>query len=248
MNQPYAGGYPQQPGGPGRFAQPGGYGPAGHGHPQAGFAPRKPSKAMAYVTASAFLPAIAILYLSATVATDSSLGSEFAVHMRMTLTGLAFVDSSTDIVDAIIAVTFSYTSTLLLFVLWMFARYGFARWITAVLGLLGFAYYAYAPIKLTLIGFEVSAGGHTYETELPFEYTITSVIVAVVLLVASIMAVLPATGRAMRGGEPKQPHGPPGPGAGPPGYGPPGHYPPGYGTPPGYDPPGYGPPGRGPGF
>ncbi|MCR3721278.1 MULTISPECIES: hypothetical protein [Prauserella salsuginis group] len=229
MNQPYPGGYPQQPGGPGQFGQPGPYGAPGapgapgYGYPQAGFAPRKPSTAMAYVTAIAFLPAVVILYISATVSTDSSLGSEFAAYMRMTLTGLAFVDISTDIVDAIIAVTFSYASTLLLFVGLLFARLGFARWIAAGLGFLGFAYYLFAPIKFTLIGYEIAVEGQTYETEVPFEYMIFSVIVAVVLLAASIMAVLPATGCAMRGGKPKQPQAPPG-------YGPPGYGPPGYGA------------------
>lgn len=234
MGQPYPGGYPQQPGGHGQFGQPGQYGhPGGHGQfgqpgvpaqygqppagpgygqPHGGFAPRGPSTAMAYVTAILYLPAIAILYLSAGVSTDPP-QNEFGAHMNVTLTGLAFVDPSTDIVDAMIAVTFSYPSVLLLFVLLLFARLGFARWIAAGLGFLGFAYYAFALVKFLAIGYEVSSGSATYEVTLDIESAIFPAIVGLVLLVASILAVLPATGRAMRGYRPKPPVGPPGYGA-----------------------------------
>ncbi|GAA1241690.1 hypothetical protein GCM10009676_28550 [Prauserella halophila] len=239
MNQPYPGGYPQQPGGPGQFGRPGPYGHPGgpgYGHPQAGFAPRKPSTAMAYVTAIAFLLAIAILYLSATMSIDLP-ESEFAAYMRFTMTGFAFLGMPNDNADAIIAVTYSYPSTLLLFVVLLFARIGFARWVAAGLGLLGFAYYVFALIKYLAIGYEATIDGTTVGFDLPAEFSIFPAIVALVLLGGSIMAVLPATGRAMRGGKPKQPQGP---SMGPPGYGPPGYPPPGS-VPPGSVPPGYGP-------
>lgn len=193
-----------------------GYGAPGYGQPGPWFGARGPSTAMAYVTAIAFLPAIAMLYLSAAVSTDPTPG-DFAAHMRVLLTGSAFVDMSTDVVDAMIAVTFSYPSVLLLCAVLLLARLGVARWAAAVLGFLGFAYYVYAPVKLTMLGFEAGAGERSVRVELAAEYATFPLIVASVLLVASIVAVLPATGRAMRGYRPKTPMGP---GYGPPGYGP----------------------------
>lgn len=206
--------------------QPGPHVPPGQAAVPAG--PRKPSTAMAYVTAVAFLPAIAMLYVAATVSIDPP-ASEFGGYMRTTLIGMAFLDPSTEMLGGIVAVTFYYTSMLLMFVLWVFARYGAARWTTAALGFLGFAHYAYAAIRFTLIGVEVHAGGQTIETELPAGYAVFPSIVAVLLLAASVMAVLPATGRAMRGKQSTPPQGPPGHGQ--PGHGPPGYPPAGYGSP-----------------
>ena len=236
MNQPYPGGFgpqqgrPMQPG----VQQPGPYGPPGYAASPAG--PRKPSRAMAYVTAIVLLPVITILSF-AMGSTDYSPG-EFATHMWVTMTGLALLNIYDETVDASIIATLVYVSILVLSAVLLFARVGFARWVAAGFGFLGFAYYVFAPIRFTMIGFAVVEDGRTVETELPGEFVVFPWIVAFLLLIASIMAVLPVTGRAMRGYKPKQPMGPSG-------YVPPGYPPPGHGAPPGHGPPGHGPPGYG---
>lgn len=188
--------YPPQGHGPQGYppygSPPPGYGPYGYG---------RPSPALAYITAIVFVVCGALSLMLAINGWD---GTSDNVTMVAALIGLAFTDDLTGNVDFAISATMSVACTALVFGLLQFTRLGFVRWILAVVGGLTTAYYLYAIIWI------LSNDGGRY---------IAMAIVAFVLwLFATVMAVLPATGRAMRSRVP----------AGmPPGYQQPG-YPPRY--------------------
>jgi hypothetical protein len=197
---------------------PQGYGPQGYqpyGPPPPGYGPygyRPPSPALAFVTAIVFI-VCGVLSLILAIIGWSGIDAD-NYKMATALVGLAFSDDLTGNVDFAIAFTMSVACTTLTFALILFARLEFVRWILAVVGALVTAYYIYAVIDIA----STDGGGEV----------IAMPLVALLLwLGATILAVVPATGRAMRrrgqqGGFPP---------AGPPGYqqpGPPGYPPPGY--------------------
>ena len=207
---------------------PPGYGPQGYhsyGAPPPGYGPYgRPSTALAYVTAIVFVICGGLALVTAIIGWD---GTSDSLTMLVSLVGFAFSDDITSNLDFAISVTMSVACTTLTFALLLFARLGFVRWILVVVGALVSAYYIYAVIWV------FSNDGGEY---------IAMVLVSFALwVVATVLAVLPATGRAMRR---RQPAGPAGYPSGPPGYPPagqPGYPPPG---PPGYPqagPPGYPP-------
>jgi hypothetical protein len=183
--------YPPQGYGPQGY-QP--YGPPPSGYPPYG--PGRPSTAFAYVTAIVFIVCGAISLMLAIVGWD---GTADSLTMLTALVGAAFTEETTGNVDFAISVTMSVACTTLLFAALLFARLEFARWILAIVGALTTAYYLYAIIWV------LSHDGGEY---------IAMVLVSWLLwLVGTVLAILPATGRAMRRRRP----------TGPPGYPPPGY-------------------------
>lgn len=188
---------------------PQGYGPQGYppyGSPPPGYGPYgygRPSPALAYVTAVVFIVCGALSIMLAINGWD---GTSDNGTLMAALIGVAFTDDLTGNVDFAIAATMSVACTVLLFGLLQLTRLGFVRWILAVVGGLVTVYYLYAIIWVL----SNDAGDY-----------IAMVLVAWVLwLFATVLAALPATGRAMR---PRLPAGMP------PGYQQPGPgYPPRY--------------------
>lgn len=188
---------------------PQGYGPPGYqpyGPPPPGYGPYaygRPSTALAYVTAIVFIVCGVLTLILAIVGWN---GSGETPTMLIALVGAAFTDDVTGNIDFAVSATMTVACTTLTFALIQFARLEFVRWILAIVGALVTAYYIYAIIWV------LSNDVGKY---------IAMVLVAFLLwLGATILAVLPATGRAMRRRQPT-PMGPPA------GYPPPG-YPPQY--------------------
>lgn len=173
----------------------------------------RPSTALAYVTAVVFIVCGGLALTLAIIGWD---GSSDSFTMLTALVGAAFSEEVTSNLDFAISVSMTVACTTLLFALLLFARLGFVRWILAVVGALVSAYYIYAIIWV------LSHDGGEF---------IAMVLVSFVLwLAATVLAILPATGRAMRGhqapppGQPGYPQpgypqaGPGYPQPGPPGY------------------------------
>jgi uncharacterized membrane protein YfcA len=163
--------YPPQPGYPQYGAPPPGY----------GYPPPRPSPALAYLTAALFLACGALSLVLAIISWDGTTDTPEALVATI---GAAFSDDVTGNVDFAIATTMTVACTTITFALVQLARLDFVRWILAVIGGIVTAYYVYAVIYLlSHDGAEV----------------IALVIVAFLLwLAATVVAVLPATGRAMR--------------------------------------------------
>jgi hypothetical protein len=188
---------------------PQGYGPQGYppyGPPPPGYPPYgygRPSPALAYITATVFIVCGILALILALVGWSGP--SENNLDLVVATIGLAFSDDITGNVDFAISATMTAACSTLTFALVLFARLEFVRWILAVIGALVTAYYIYAIIDL------LSNDGGEY---------IAMVLVSFLLwLIATVLAVLPATGRAMRRKQ-QQPFGPP-PMGPPPGYPPP---------------------------
>lgn len=194
--------YPPQGHGPQGY-QPYGPPPPGYG-PYPGYGPRQ-SNALAYVTAVVFLVCGGLALVIALMGFD---GTSDNPDMMVALIGLAFASDLSTNADFAISITMSVACTVITFGLVLFARLEFVRWILGVLGGLVTLYYVYAIIKL------LSDGGG--------EFIAVPLLSWLLWLVATVLVVLPQTGRAMRG---KQQSGYP---QGYPGYPQPGYYPPQY--------------------
>jgi hypothetical protein len=190
---------------------PQGYGPQGYppyGPPPPGYGPYgygPPSKALAYITAIVFIVCGGLALMSAIVSWD---GTTEAVTIVLSVIGFAFKPENKTNFDFAIVITMIVAGTTLLFAVVMFARLEFVRWILAVLGALVTLYYIYAIIWI------LSHDGG--------EYIAMPLVAWLVWLAGTVLAVLPATGRAMRRRQ-QQPMGYP-----PPGYPPQPGYPQGY--------------------
>lgn len=180
------------------------YGPTPPGYGPYAYGP--PSKALAYVTAIVFIVCGALALMAAIVSWD---GTTEAVSIVLSVIGFAFKPENKTNFDFAIVITMIVACTTLLFAVVMFARLEFVRWILAVLGALVTLYYIYAIIWVL-----THDGG---------EYIAMVLVAWLVWLAGTVLAVLPATGRAMRRRQP--PMGPPG---GYPGYPQPPGYPQGY--------------------
>lgn len=196
---------------------PQGYGPQGYppyGPPPPGYGPYgygRPSTALAYVTAVLFIVCGLLALMLAINGWD---GTSDNGTMVAALIGVAFTDDLTGNVDFAISATMTAACSAMLFGLVMFTRLEFLRWILAVIGGLVTVYYLYAIIWILS-----NDGG---------EFIAMALVSWLLWLGATVLAALPATGRAMRK------RGPAGP---PPGY----PQPPGYPPQPGYPPSGYPP-------
>jgi hypothetical protein len=182
---------------------PQGYGPQGYppyGPPPPGYGPYgygRPSPALGYVTAIVFFVCGVLALVLAIIGWD---GLSDNPDMVVAMVGVAFTEDLTGNVDFAVAFTMSVACTTMTFALVAFARLEFVRWILAVVGGIVTAYYIYAIIWVLS-----NDGGEV----------IAMVLVSWLLwLGATVLAVLPATGRAMRGTR----NAPPGPAGFPPPY------------------------------
>jgi len=187
---------------------PQGYGPQGYqpyGPPPPGYGPYgygPPSKAPAFITAILFIVCAALALVYAIVGWD---GTSDNGTIMAALIGVAFTEDLTGNVDFAISASMTVACTTLLFGLVMFTRLEFVRWILAVIGSLVTVYYIYAIIWIL----SHDAG----------EYIAMALLSWLLWLAATVLAVLPLTGRAMRKRTPVGPPGyPPQQGYPPPGY------------------------------
>ncbi|MGH3762340.1 hypothetical protein [Actinophytocola sp.] len=165
-------GYPQP-----QYGPPPGY--PGYGPPQRH---GPPSTAMAYVCAVLFLICGVLALITAIVGWD---GTSDNVDLMVALVGAAFSDDVTGNIDFAISVTMTVACSTLTFALILFARLDFVRWLLAFVGGVVTVYYVYAIIRL------LSEGGGEF---------IAMVLVSFLLwAAATVLVLLPATGRAMRG-------------------------------------------------
>jgi hypothetical protein len=169
---------------------PQGYGPQGYqpyGSPPPGYGPYgpgpagPPSPALAYITAIVFIVCGALSLMLAIVGWN---GTSDNGTMMAALIGAAFTEDLTGNVDFAISVTMSVACTVLLFGLVQFSRLEFVRWILAVVGALVTVYYLYAIIWIL----SNDAG----------DYIAMALVAWLLWLFATVLAVLPATGRANR--------------------------------------------------
>lgn len=209
MNQPYPGWNQQPHQQPGPYqqhqqqyqqqtpygGQPGyppqqGYGPPGYPYPYGGPPPQ--GTAMAYVAAALFLPAIVYTYIVAFFGMDTSnVTGEGTAQFFSSLPGLAFSEDATGNQDFAIALSFSLASTALALALALCFRLGFVRWILAGLSIIAVGYYVYHVIWIFTDGDGSLAG--------------LSFVALGLWLIPSVVVLLPATGKAMRGYRPRGP-------------------------------------------
>jgi hypothetical protein len=159
------------------------YGPPqgypGYGPPQQ-YGP--PSTALAYVSALLFLICGALV-LAATIIGWN--GTAESPDLVIAIPGLAFSFDLTNNVDFAISAGMTVACSTLTFALLLFFRLDFVRWVLAVVGGLVTVYYLYAIIKF--LSDDLAD-------------VIAMVIVSFALwAAATVVALLPATGRAMRG-------------------------------------------------
>jgi hypothetical protein len=178
-------GYPQQP----QYGPPNGpqYGPQ-YGQPPAypGYGPPQPygppSTALAYVSALLFVVSGVLALVATIIGWD---GTAESPDLVVAIPGLAFSDDITGNVDFAISTGMSVACSTLTFAVVLLFRLDFVRWVLGVIGALVTVYYVYAIIKL------LSDGGGRY---------VAMVIVSFALwAAASVVVLLPGTGRAMRG-------------------------------------------------
>jgi len=162
--------YPPQPG---YYPPPPGYGP---------YRPPGPGTAPAYIAAGLFLLCGILALVTAIVGWS---GSSENPDLVVALIGLAFSGDLTGNADFAISFTMSVACTTVTFALLQLARLDFVRWILAFVGALTTLYYVYGIIwVLTNDGGEV----------------IAMVLVSWLLwTAATVVVLLPQTGRAMRG-------------------------------------------------
>ena len=166
---------------------PQGYGPQGYqpyGPPPPGYGPYgygPPSPALGYVTAVAF---VVLGLLTLMLAINGWDGTSDNGTLMAALVGVAFTEDVTGNVDFAISATMSVACTALLFGLVMFSRMEWVRWVLAVVGGLVTVYYTYAIIWIL--------------SEDIGDYIGMALVCWVLWLAATVVAVLPATGRAMR--------------------------------------------------
>ncbi len=168
-------GYPQQP----PYGPPGYGGYPGYGPPQP-YGP--PGTAIAYVCAVLFLVCGILALVTAIVSWD---GSAENVDLVVATIGAAFSDDITGNIDFAISATMTVACSTLTFAIVLFFRLDFVRWILGFVGGLVTVYYVYAIIKLLTDG-----GG---------EFIAMILVSFLVWAAATVLVLLPATGRAMRG-------------------------------------------------
>lgn len=167
--------YPPQPG---HYPPPPGYNPYNpYGPPR----PPGPNNTPAFLSAGLFLVCGVLALVIAIIGWEGSDN----IDMQVALAGAAFSGDITGNRDFAVAFTMSVACTTLTFAMVLFARLDFVRWILAFVGALVTVYYLYAIIKL------LADGGGEY---------IAMILVSFLLwTAATVVVLLPHTGRAMRG-------------------------------------------------
>jgi hypothetical protein len=169
-------GYPQPQYGP-QYGPPQGY--PGYG-PPGRYGP--PSNALAYVSAGVFLICGVLALVTAIIGWD---GTSDNVDMVVAMVGAAFSGDITGNGDFAVSTSMSVACSTLTFALLLFTRLDVFRWLLAFIGALVTVYYLYAIIKL------LSDGGGRF---------IAMILVSFLAwTAATVLVLLPATGRAMRG-------------------------------------------------
>jgi hypothetical protein len=170
--QAYGQGYGQQYG-----QQPGhpGYGPP---------SPGSPSPALAYVSAVVFLICGILALVTAIVGWDGQPSLD-TIDIVVAMIGAAFSEEITGNVDFAVSVTMSVACSTIVFALVLFARLDFVRWLLGFIGGLVTVYYVYAMIKLLS-----NDGG---------EFIAMILVSLLAWAAATVLVLLPATGRGMRG-------------------------------------------------
>lgn len=155
------------------------YGPPGYGpYPY----PVRPSTAPAYVSAGLFLCCSGLSFVLAIIGWDGTSDNPDALAA---LVGVVFSEDLTGNVDFAISATMTAACSVLTFAIVLLFRLDFARWILAFLGGIVTVYYVYALIYL-----------------LSHDAAKVIALAAVALLLwlaATVVALIPPTGRAMRG-------------------------------------------------
>ncbi|HEV7646654.1 MAG TPA: hypothetical protein VGP26_00680 [Actinophytocola sp.] len=159
------------------------YGPP-HGYP--GYGPPQrygpPSTALAYVSALLFVLCGALALVATIVGWD---GSAESPDLVIAIPGLAFSEDVTGNVDFAISAGMTVACSTLTFALLLFFRLDFVRWVLGVIGALVTVYYVYAIIKL--LSDDLGS------------YVAMPIVSFVLWAAATVVVLLPATGRAMRG-------------------------------------------------
>lgn len=148
---------------------------------------------MAYVAGLLFVLCGGLALMLAIIGWE---GTSDNATMLAALVGLAFSDDLTGNIDFAIAVTMSVACTSIVFGLVMFARLEFVRWILGFVGGVVTVYYIYAIIWILS-----NDGG---------EFIAMALVSLLLWLSATVLVLLPHTGRAMRGYQRKLMGGPPG--------------------------------------
>lgn len=161
------------------YGPPPGYRP---GHPPRYGPPPAPLNAPAYVGAALFLGCGTLALVTAIVGWN---GTSENVELLVALVGAAFSGEITGNLDFAISVTMSVAGTTLTFALVLLARLEFARWVLALVGALVTGYDLYAIVDLLADG-----GG---------EYVGVPLVSLLLWTAATVVVLLPHTGRAMRG-------------------------------------------------
>jgi hypothetical protein len=168
-------GYPQPQYGP-QYGPPQGYpgyGPPGHYG--------RPGNALAYVCAGLFLVCGGLALLTAIAGWNDFDSADLLVAM----VGVAFTDEITGNIDFAVSASMTVGCSTLTFAVLLFTRLDLFRWLLAFIGALVTVYYGYAIIKLLADG-----GG---------EFIAIVLVSFLVWTAATVLVLLPATGRAMRG-------------------------------------------------
>jgi hypothetical protein len=177
-------GYPQNPYGQ-QYGQPYGQGyGAQPGYPGYGSPGGAPSTALAYISAIVFLICGILALVTAIVGWDGlSLDN---IDIAVATVGFAFSEDLTGNIDFAIAATMTVACSTLVFALVLLARLDFVRWLLAFIGGLVTVYYLYATIKVL----SEEGGGEV----------IAMILVSLLAwAAATVLVLLPGTGRAMRG-------------------------------------------------
>jgi hypothetical protein len=157
--------------------QPGYYPP-----PYGQYPPPRPSTAFAYVSAGLFLICGLLALLTAIVGWS---GSSANPDLMAAVVGIAFTEDVTGNIDFGISMGMTVACTTITFALLLFARLDFVRWILGFVGALVTVYFVYAMIWLV----SNDAG----------EVVAMPLVSFLLWTAATVVVLIPQTGRAMRG-------------------------------------------------
>ena len=157
--------------------QPGYYPP-----PYGQYPPPRPSTAFAYVSAGLFLICGLLALLTAIVGWS---GSSANPDLMAAVVGIAFTEDITGNIDFGISMGMTVACTTLTFALLLLARLDFVRWILGFVGALVTVYFVYAMIWLV----SNDAG----------EVIAMPLVSFLLWTAATVVVLIPQTGRAMRG-------------------------------------------------
>ena len=158
--------------------------PPGYGPPPGWGPPPKPSTAPAFLAGGLWLLVSVLCFVLAGLNSADGKGVRQTPRAAVALIGMILPRDVIGNGDAAIVATYVAGGVVLLLAALLFARLGFARWILAALGFLVVIYYVVAIVRLTIL----HAG----------TFIIVPGVALMLWLAASMVAVLPPVGKAMR--------------------------------------------------